>query len=102
MSGSITQIISELLSSNELQNIISKNNDSQIEELASPNQDESAKPSVLSETPKSEKELLLQKKVEMLEALKPFLGDEFSKKADVVINALKAAEIILRLRQGNV
>lgn len=42
----------------------------------------------------------LQKKEELLEALKPLFGKSFSEKADEVIKALQIAEIIINLADG--
>ena len=43
----------------------------------------------------SEKQLRLRQKIDILTALMPLLGDEYSKKADTVIKALSAAIVIL-------
>ncbi len=49
--------------------------------------------------PLSEKQLMLERKIQILEALKPLFGQDFSKKADLIINALNAAKIILGFKQ---
>ncbi len=46
----------------------------------------------------SEKAAGIQRKIDVLTALKPLFGKEFSNKADMIINALNAAKIILSLR----
>ena len=43
----------------------------------------------------SEKQIRLRQKIDILTALMPLLGDEYSKKADTVIKALSAAIVIL-------
>ena len=47
----------------------------------------------------NEKQLVLQRKIDILTSLKALLGEEYSKKADVVINALNTAIIILGFRK---
>lgn len=49
--------------------------------------------------PQSEKQLSLQRKIDVLTALKPLFGSEYSKKADTVINILSIAKILMGIRQ---
>ncbi len=51
-----------------------------------------------SEPVPNEKAASLQRKIDVLNAVKPLFGEDFSKKADIIINALNAAKIIVSLK----
>ena len=91
MSNSIGEILGELLSGKEgaenLGNALEK-------ALEKPQNNDAASSSLPSEPNLNEKQLMLQRKIDILLALKHLLGEEFSKKADMIINALTAAKII--------
>lgn len=47
----------------------------------------------------NEKQLMLQRKIDILTSFKALLGEEYSKKADTVINALNTAIVILGFKK---
>ncbi len=92
MSNSIGEILGELLSGKESAENLGNALGKALEK--SQNNETDASSSLSSEPNLNEKQLMLQRKIDILLALKPLLGEEFSKKTDMIINALTAAKII--------
>lgn len=90
MNGGLNEILSTILENTDAA--------SKLSELLTGTQDIAANTTASQDiTPlaQSEKQLRLRQKIDILTALMPLLGDEYSKKADTVIKALSAAIVIL-------
>lgn len=114
MSGSIGDILNDILSDKEKSEALSaalvKLRDGVSQDMGEDVENQSQAKSLTEEAsqnlkensaqkPLSEKQLMLERKIQILEALKPLFGQDFSKKADLIINALNAAKIILGFKQ---
>lgn len=100
MNGGLNEILSTILentdAASKLSELLTGTQDSTANATAS--QDIAANATASQDiTPlaQSEKQLRLRQKIDILTALMPLLGDEYSKKADTVIKALSAAIVIL-------
>lgn len=100
MNGGLNEMLSTILENTDAASKLSEllTGTQDIAANATANQDIAANATASQDiTPlaQSEKQLRLRQKIDILTALMPLLGDEYSKKADTVIKALSAAIVIL-------
>ena len=93
MNSQVNEILSFLLSD--------KNTSEKLSELLSKQAVNDSQPEQSEKVPirLNEKQRMLQRKIDILTSFKALLGEEYSKKADTVINALNTAIIILGFKK---